>query len=182
MVLSTQWTWVWANSRIWWTGKPGVLQSMGCKELDTTEWLNNSKIFPLNHFPPATRSSRSMLKMPNLFLPQDLCITVFSAWNLSSPKIFTWSVHLFYSFFYTSLPWRGLPWHSTCSYLQAHHSLSSCPALLFLTPLITGEIILQWCFFHDYATGIEILWAHKISLSYSLWNPSFQNCFECSNE
>ena len=26
----TQWTWVWASSRSWWwTGKPGVLQSMG---------------------------------------------------------------------------------------------------------------------------------------------------------
>ena len=24
----------------WWTGKPGVLQSMGCKESDMTEWLN----------------------------------------------------------------------------------------------------------------------------------------------
>ena len=30
MVSSTQWTWVWANSRRRWrTGKPGVLQSMG---------------------------------------------------------------------------------------------------------------------------------------------------------
>ena len=38
----TQWTWVWASSRRRWrTGKPGVLQSMGHKELDTTEWLNN---------------------------------------------------------------------------------------------------------------------------------------------
>ena len=42
----TQWTWVWVNSRSWWwTGKPGVLQSMGSqspwgrKESDTTEWL-----------------------------------------------------------------------------------------------------------------------------------------------
>ena len=27
----------------WWrTGKPGVLQSMWCKEADTTEWLNNN--------------------------------------------------------------------------------------------------------------------------------------------
>ena len=27
---STQWTWVWASSRSsWWTGRPGVLQSMG---------------------------------------------------------------------------------------------------------------------------------------------------------
>ena len=29
MVSPTQWTWVWVNSRSWWwTGKPGVLQSM----------------------------------------------------------------------------------------------------------------------------------------------------------
>ena len=28
--LSTQWTWIWANSGRWWrTGEPGVLQSMG---------------------------------------------------------------------------------------------------------------------------------------------------------
>ena len=28
--ISTWWTWVWANSRSWWwTGRPGVLQSMG---------------------------------------------------------------------------------------------------------------------------------------------------------
>ena len=34
-------TWIWASSGSWWwTGKPGVLQSMGCKELDTTEQLN----------------------------------------------------------------------------------------------------------------------------------------------
>ena len=28
---------------IWRTGKPGVLHSRGCKESDTTEWLNNNK-------------------------------------------------------------------------------------------------------------------------------------------
>ena len=37
----TQWTWVWASSGSWgWTGKPGMLQSMGCKESDMTEQLN----------------------------------------------------------------------------------------------------------------------------------------------
>ena len=36
-------TGVWASSGGWWrTGKPGVLQSWGCKELDTIEWLNNN--------------------------------------------------------------------------------------------------------------------------------------------
>ena len=43
MVSLPQWTWVSASSRRWWrTGKPGKLQSLGCKESDTTELLNNS--------------------------------------------------------------------------------------------------------------------------------------------
>ena len=31
MASLTQWTWVWANFGREWTGKPGVLQSMGLK-------------------------------------------------------------------------------------------------------------------------------------------------------
>ena len=42
MASPTQWIWVWASSGRWWrTGKPGVLQSMECKELDTNDCLNN---------------------------------------------------------------------------------------------------------------------------------------------
>ena len=34
MASPTQWTWVWASSgRWWWTGKPGVLQSMGSQRV-----------------------------------------------------------------------------------------------------------------------------------------------------
>ena len=45
MVSPTQWTWVWANSGRWLrTKKPGVPQSMGRKESDMTEWLNNNKV------------------------------------------------------------------------------------------------------------------------------------------
>ena len=41
MASPTWWTWVWVNSGSWWwTGRPGVLWFMGCKESDTTEWLN----------------------------------------------------------------------------------------------------------------------------------------------
>ena len=40
MVSLTPWTWVWVNSRNWWwTGKPGMLQSMTLQS-DMTEWLN----------------------------------------------------------------------------------------------------------------------------------------------
>ena len=41
MASLTRWTWVWASSgRWWWTGRPGMLDSWGCKESDMTEWLN----------------------------------------------------------------------------------------------------------------------------------------------
>ena len=48
MASLTQWTWVWVNSRSWWwTGKPGLLQSMGSQRV-RHEWateLNWSYIF-----------------------------------------------------------------------------------------------------------------------------------------
>ena len=41
MVSPMWWTWVWVGSRSWWwTGKPGMLQSIGIAESDTSEWLN----------------------------------------------------------------------------------------------------------------------------------------------
>ena len=41
MALPIWWTWVWASSASWWwTGKPGVLQSMGREGLDMAKWLN----------------------------------------------------------------------------------------------------------------------------------------------
>ena len=43
MASLTRWMWIRVNSgRWWWTGRLGVLQSMGCKESDTTEQLNNN--------------------------------------------------------------------------------------------------------------------------------------------
>ena len=42
MASPTRWTSVWASSGSWWwTGKPGVLQSWGCKD---QTWLNNNNI------------------------------------------------------------------------------------------------------------------------------------------
>ena len=47
MASPTQWTWVWVNSgRWWWTGRPGVLQSMGSQRVGHN-WATelNWKIF-----------------------------------------------------------------------------------------------------------------------------------------
>ena len=41
MASPTEWTWIWANSGGWrWTGKPGMLQSMGSKRVghDLSDW------------------------------------------------------------------------------------------------------------------------------------------------
>ena len=45
MASLTQWTWVWVSSGSWqWTGKPGMLHSMGSQRVgqlsDWTDWLN----------------------------------------------------------------------------------------------------------------------------------------------
>ena len=41
MISSTQWTWVWENSRRWWkTGKPAVLQSMESQKV-RHDWLSD---------------------------------------------------------------------------------------------------------------------------------------------
>ena len=38
----TQWTWVWVDSRSWWwTGRPGVLQSMGSQRVRAQSWLSD---------------------------------------------------------------------------------------------------------------------------------------------
>ena len=50
MASLTQWTWVWVSSGSWWwTGRPGMLQSMGRKGSYTTEWLNWTEMIPCNH-------------------------------------------------------------------------------------------------------------------------------------
>ena len=63
MASPTQWTWVWVNSGSWWwTGRPGVLQSMGSQRVrhdwvtwlsDLTAWLTNFLVAHLVNKLPA---------------------------------------------------------------------------------------------------------------------------------
>ena len=66
MALLTQWTWAWVNSRSWWwTGKPGVLQSM---VLDMTEWLNWTELIWRVNWLPFGNGSQWMHLSPFLSL------------------------------------------------------------------------------------------------------------------
>ena len=51
MASLTQWTWVWVNSKSWWwTGKPGVLQSMGWQRVGHN-WATELNWTEQNNFP-----------------------------------------------------------------------------------------------------------------------------------
>ena len=46
MASLTQWTWVWVNSgRWWWTGMPGMLQSMGSQRVTELHWTELNLIY-----------------------------------------------------------------------------------------------------------------------------------------
>ena len=46
----TQWTWVWVNSGSWWwTGRPGVLQSMGSQRVGHN-WVTELNWYSVSHF------------------------------------------------------------------------------------------------------------------------------------
>ena len=49
MASLTRWTWVWANyGRWWWTGKPGMLQSMGSRRVRHS-WVTEQQQLPSHH-------------------------------------------------------------------------------------------------------------------------------------
>ena len=52
MASPMRWTWVWVSSGSWWwTGMPGVLQSMGSQRIGHERVLNWTEFLPGTHFP-----------------------------------------------------------------------------------------------------------------------------------
>ena len=74
MVSPTQWPWVWANSGSWWwTGKPGVLQSVGSQRV-RHDWATELIIICLcDLFKNKILIINSVLEY-NLFLEKKSCI------------------------------------------------------------------------------------------------------------
>ena len=69
MASPTQWTWVWASSGSWWwTGKPGVLQSMGSQRVghdwatELTDWG------PITHCITEWRSEQAAVSAADLVM------------------------------------------------------------------------------------------------------------------
>ena len=83
MASLTQWTWVWANSGSWWwTGRPGVLQSMGSQRV-THDWVVEQQLMFWHTWPRG------------LEVEPESC----SSWRLMSP------VAAFEPFWFPFLQW-----------------------------------------------------------------------------
>ena len=139
MASPTQWTWVWASlGSWWWTGKPGVLQSMGCKELDSTEWLiwtelnrtSSSEIMNPTLF---TESYRFQLYIHSYFIEPCFPANACKLASLSPGAELWWTVVLDTTHF-CPLP---LSWGRNCRVLHLLPIPQSCAAhhnLLLLSP------------------------------------------------
>ena len=76
MASLTRWTWVWVSSRSWWwTGRPGVLQSMGSKsQTRLRHWTDWRKFGKTCHHSTASPNSRIRLGPGSLLWGALLCV------------------------------------------------------------------------------------------------------------
>ena len=94
MASLTEWTWVWANSGSWWwTGKPGLLQSMGVTKSQT--WLSDRTTaiiiwFPLVSFSQITQRARGR----SLIFTEQRSISLNSLYQLWKKLFFWWETFL----------------------------------------------------------------------------------------
>ena len=69
-----------------WTEKPGRLQSMGGKELDMTEQLNNNKKLnsaKFNHILMIQKAYQDFTVFHRKYLDKkDVCVCVYTQWNI----------------------------------------------------------------------------------------------------
>ena len=78
MSLCKLWEW-------WWTGKPGCCSPWGCKELDTTDWLNWSELNWLNNF--QVYNTVLLIIVPGWYIRAPELIDLIARYSYSFPNI-----------------------------------------------------------------------------------------------
>ena len=115
MASLTRLTWVWASPRSWWTGKSGVLQSMGSQS-DMTEQLNWQKI-------EIVKQKRYQLKQKELKIQCTSLVSILQVWvlRLIWGRILNWQGRVCLVF------WVLFSWWYICSITLAYnHYLWKC--------------------------------------------------------
>ena len=114
MASLTQWTWVWASSRSWWwTGKPGMLQSMGLQsQTQLSGWKTNG------------RDWRCLRNYPMLEL------ILLSLHTLPHGEIITAEESRFYG--HIVCYFRAIAFCSACELIDVFEKLSFYPLIMLL--------------------------------------------------
>ena len=87
MTSTTRWTWVWGSSgSCWWTGKPGVLQSMGSQRVGH-DWATEWNWIPSNH--PSVSNTSILFSLYRILFPHPV---LFTLWHLLRETV---SIYLF---------------------------------------------------------------------------------------
>ena len=96
MVSPIRWTWVWASSRSWWwTGNPGVLQSMG---LQNQTWLKWTGLMPFLFYSICFKVYFILFEIPmypisaSVQLPKFSCPRPSIATTAFLPFLFSWTI------------------------------------------------------------------------------------------
>ena len=117
MASLTQWTWVWANSGSWWwTGRPGVLQSMGSQKV-RHNWAAEWEQQGLDKGEEEYKEEEAEEK-PVIFLMWLLTFVIFRVKASSS--------------FPLKAKWREAGFHLTCVWVNI--SMSSQPPINTSSP------------------------------------------------
>ena len=132
----TQWTWVWASSGSWrWTGKPGVLQSMGSQRVD--EWATELNWTELN----ALFNMVSIL----LYVPeiecQWFCLEASRAGNKT-----VFAEHAYSPEWSAGAPMLDTPRPWSCKYESTERIKWNCWTLRYPTPLPSSRRRTTKCF------------------------------------
>ena len=121
MASPTRWTWVWVSSRHWWwTGKPGVLQSMGSQRVrhDWVTELNWTTSVPI-HSSTFTESSfriwNSSTGIPSP--PLTLFVVMLSKAHLTSHSRMSRMSRMSGSRWMITPSWLSWLWRSICTVL-----------------------------------------------------------------
>ena len=166
MASPTQWTWVWVNfGSWWWTGRPGVLQSMGLQRVGH-DWVTELNWTELNCFVTHVDFSWGLV----LSCLPSLCSL---SWQTHPHSQLNYHVHthevpnLYFhlsplvwpSDWYIQMP-TGLVWKDVWKPTQAQlvpQTWSSCSLPYF-----------SWLVYHSIQWYLEIFWYHLVPPS--LWN------------
>jgi len=87
----TWWTWIWASSRSWWwTGKPGVMQSMGLQRVGH-DWATELNWTDENYLESTNVFMATKCVQKGLFV--NACSTFFESPHISKLNLFLSKVH-----------------------------------------------------------------------------------------